>query len=157
MPAQTSYSINQRVALAGLIYALGDSDIVSRSVETEAGIGFGVAVGRGTDKADQIVLGTSSFVGITVRSLDREGTSDAILYKETETAGVMRNGYVWVTCPAGCNPGDAVKYTTATGVLDAGAAGAGEIQLDGAKWETAAAAGELAVIRIETSAVTVGS
>jgi hypothetical protein len=48
-------------------------------------------------------------------------------------------------------------YTDGTGVLDSGAAGASETQLDGATWETTAAAGELAVIRLNTSAVTAGA
>lgn len=160
MSAQTSYSINQGKAYAGLVYAQAPHDIISRAVETAAGIGFGVAVARGTDADRQIDLaGSASFLGITIRSLEKEGAANtgAIKWNETETAGVMRKGYIWAVCPAGCVPGDAVKYTDSTGVLDAGAAGAGETQLDGASWETTAAAGELAVIRLETSAVTAGA
>jgi len=159
MSAQTSYSIKQPKAYAGLIYAQAPHDIVSRMVETVAGIGFGVAVSRGTDKERQIVAGGTDFLGITIRSLDKEGAANTgdIQWNETEAAGILRDGYIWAVCPAGCNPGDAVKYTDATGVLDAGAAAAGETQLDGAQWETVAAAGELAVIRIETSATTAGS
>lgn len=159
MSAQTSYSIKQPKAYAGLIYAQAPHDIVSRLVETVAGIGFGVAVSRGTDKERQIVAGGTDFLGITIRSLDKEGAANtgAIQWNETESAGVIRDGYIWAVCPAGCNPGDAVKYTNATGVLDAGAAAAGETQLDGATWETVATAGELAVIRIETSATTAGA
>lgn len=159
MSAQTSYSIKQPKAYAGLIYTQAPHDIVSRLVETVAGIGFGVAVSRGTDKERQIVAGGTDFLGITIRSLDKEGAANtgAIQWNETESAGVLRDGYIWAVCPAGCNPGDAVKYTDATGVLDAGAAAADETQLDGATWETVAAAGELAVIRIETSATTAGA
>lgn len=159
MSAQTSYSIKQPKAYAGLIYAQAPHDIVSRMVETVAGIGFGVAVSRGTDKERQIVAGGTDFLGITIRSLDKEGAANtgAIQWNETEAAGILRDGYIWAVCPAGCNPGDAVKYTNATGVIDAGAAAAGETQLDGAQWETVAAAGELAVIRIETSATTAGA
>lgn len=160
MSAQTAYTIKQAVAYAGLVYAQHPHEIDSRSVETVAGIGFGVAVARGTDLDDQIDLaGSADFFGITIRSLDREGAANtgAIEYAETETAGVLRKGYIWATCPAGCNPGDAVKYTDGTGVLDAGAAGVGETALDGATWETTAAAGELAVIRLETTGSTAGS
>lgn len=159
MSAQTSYAINQRVALAGLVYAQAPHDIVSRLVETEAGIDFGVAVSRGTDLEKQVVLGGTSFLGITVRSLDREGAANtgAIKYAETESAAVLRDGYIWAVCPAGCNPEDPVFYTNADGVLDAGTAGVGETQLDGATWETVAAAGELAVIRIKSNATTAGA
>lgn len=150
MSAQTSYSINQSKAHAGLIYAQGPTDIVSRSVETVAGIGFGVAVSRGTDAERQIVAGGSDFLGITIRSLEKEGAANTgdIQWNEKDTAGVFRGGYIWTVCPAGCNPGDAVKYTDATGVIDAGAPGASETAITNAQWETVAAAGELAIIRI---------
>jgi hypothetical protein len=160
MSAQTSYSINQEKAYAGMLYAQAPKDIFSLVVEPSAGIGFAVAVARGTDTEKECDLaGSADFIGITVRSLDREGAanSGAVKYDQYETAGVLRKGYVWAVCPAGCNPGDAVKYTDGTGVLNAGNAGAGETQLDGANWETAASAGGLAVIRLESDAVTAGS
>lgn len=151
MSAQTSYATNIRTALAGMIYALHDKVINSKKVETEAGIGFGVAVTRGTDTESQIDLaGSANFLGITVRSLDREGAANSgdILYKQYETAGVMESGYIYAVCPTGCNPEDPVKYTDGTGVLDAGTAGAGETQLDNAQWETVTAAGEVGVINL---------
>lgn len=160
MSAQTSYTIDQPIAYAGLIYAQAPKDIISRAVETVAGIDFAVAVARGTDADKQVDLaGSADFIGITVRSLEREGAANtgAIKYSQSETAGVMRKGYVWAVCPTGCNPGDSVLYTDGTGVLDSGTAGAGETQLNGATWETTAAAGELAVIRLESESVTAGS
>lgn len=160
MSVQTSYTINQPVAYAGLIYAQAPHDIFSLAVETAAGIDFAVAVTRGSDADEQCVLATSaSFLGITIRSLERESSANtgAVKYEQYETAGIMRKGYIWASCPTGCNPGDAVKYTDGTGVLDSGAAGVGETQLDGATWETTAAAGELAVIRLDSEAVTAGS
>ena len=159
MPAQTSYSIRQGKAYAGLIYAQAPHDIVSRAVETAAGVAFGVAVTRGTDADKQIVPAASAdFLGITIRSLEKEGgTAGAIQWNAKETAGVMRSGYIWAVCPTGCVPGDAVNYADGTGVLDSGAAGAGSTSLDGASWETTAVAGELAVVRLSTSAVTAGA
>ena len=159
MSAQLSYDIRQGKGYAGLIYAQAPSDIISRSVETTAGIGFGVAVTRGTNPDKQVVMATSAnFLGITIRSLEQEGgEAGAIQWDVKETAGIMRSGYIWAVCPTGCLPGAAVKYTDGTGVLDSGAAGVGETSLDGATWETTASAGELGVIRLNTSAVTAGS
>lgn len=150
MSAQTSYEIKQPKAYAGLVYAQAPHDIVSRLVETAAGIAFATAVSRGTDKEKQIVAGGTDFIGITIRSLDKEGVANtgAIQWNQKESAGVLRSGYVWAACPAGCNPGDAVKYVNATGVINAGAPAAGETAIANAKWETVAAAGGLAVIRI---------
>ena len=159
MSAQTSYARNIPKAYAGLIYALAPHDNISRDVEGVAGIEFGVAVSRGTDKERQAVAGGDDFLGITYRDLGREGAANtgAIKYSEKETAGIMREGYIWAVLPAGGNPGDAIKYTTATGVLDVGTAGVGEIQLDGAQLDTVTAAGELGVIRLGSIDTTTGS
>lgn len=159
MSAQTSYSIKHPTAYAGLIYAQAPKDIVSRSVETAAGIGFGVAVSRGTDKESQVVIGGTDFCGITVRSLDREGAINTgnILYKQKETAALIREGYLWVVIPTGGNPGDSIKYNNTTGVLDVGTAGVGETQLDGAQLDTTTAAGALGVIRLDGISTTAGS
>lgn len=159
MVAQTSYEINQPVAYAGLVFANAPSDIVSRLVETAAGIEFGVATSRGTDLERQIVVGGTNFSGITVRALDREGAANtaAIRYNETESAALMRFGYIWIVIPAGGNPGDAVFYDDTTGIIDVGTAGAGETQLDGAQLDTITVAGELGVVRLDGLNTTAGS
>jgi len=157
MSAQLSYDINQPVAYAGLIYAQAPHDIISR--DAEAAIGFGVAVGRGANPDKQCVAGgvAADYLGISIRSLEREGASNgAVQYEATETVGIIRTGYVWAVCPAGCVPGDGVLYTSANGVLDAGAAGAGAVSIDGAAWQTTTAAGELGVIRLGPGTATAG-
>lgn len=150
MVAQTAYTINQGEALAGLLYALDPKEIASRSVETVAGVEFGFVVSRGTDKDKQVVLGGSDYLGITVRELTREGAvnTGVVIYKENETAAVLRSGQIWAICPDGCVPGDVVNYVTATGVLGAGAAGAGELAIPNATWDSVASAGALAILRI---------
>lgn len=152
MSAQLSYAINQAIAYAGQLFSLATKDIISRSVETAAGIGFGVVVSRGTDKDNQCLLGgTTGILGVTVRALDREGddAAGAIEYAENETAAIMRDGYIWAVCPTGCVPGDPVNFVEATGVLDSGApSGVGETGLDDCYWDSTAAAGELAVLRV---------
>lgn len=159
MTAQTSYDRLQPAAYPGLLYGVGPKDIISRAVEGVAGIEFGVACSRGTDVEKQVLPGGTAFLGISVRSLDREGAANtgAIKYNETEAAALLREGYIWAVCPAGCNAGDPVKYTNATGVLDAGAAAAGETQLDEAQWDTTVAAGELGVIVLGGTSTTAGS
>tara|TARA_R110000744_G_scaffold20470_1_gene53744 strand:- start:13264 stop:13743 length:480 start_codon:yes stop_codon:yes gene_type:complete len=159
MSAQLSYSTNLRKAFAGMLADLHNHDIISRSIETVAGADFGIAVSRGTEKDKQAVIGgATGFLGITVRSLGRENTSnDTVKYSKTETAGILRQGYIYVVCPSGCNPGDPVNYIDATGILDSGAAVAGETNLTGAIWDTTAAAGELAVIRLAGISTTAGA
>lgn len=159
MSAQTSYARNIVAAYAGQLFALAPHDISSRNVETVTGVGFGVATSRGTDKDRQIIAGGDDFIGITVRDLSKEGAanSGAIQYNENETAAVMREGYIWAVIPVGGNPGDAIKYTTATGVLDVGTAGAGEIQLDDAELDSVTVAGALGLIRLNGTKTTTGS
>ena len=159
MTVQTSYTLQQGVGYAGQLFDVNPHEIVSRTVETVAGAAFGLAVGRGTDKAEQVLVGTADFTGITIRSLDKEGAinTGAIQWNENDAAGILREGYIWAICPAGCTAGDQVKYLTATGVLDAGVAGVGSMQLDGAQWDSTAAAGEVGVIRLSSLDVTVGS
>ena len=153
MSAQTSYEINQAIAYAGLIFAQNPKDIISRDAEGVAGLAFGIVVSRGTDKDRQCIIGgTTGFLGVTVRALDREGVinTGAIKYNETEAVAIMRNGYIWAVCPTGCVPGDAVNFIEATGVLDSGApSGVGETGLDNCFWDSTAAAGELAVLRVK--------
>ena len=150
MTAQTSYSIQQRVAVAGLLYeGYTARDIVSKAVEG-ADIPFGFVVGRGTG-SEQVSLGVGAgFMGISVRSLEREGAqgSGIVAFTETSTVPVLRQGYIWANCVAGCTQGDAVKFTDATGALSSGAPAAGETAISGASWESTAAAGELAILRI---------
>lgn len=148
MTAQTSYSINQRVSLAGVVYAQAPHDIISRAAEGT--IPFGVVVSRGTDKNAQAVVGGTEPLGVSVRFLDTEGAinTGAIDIKDTVTAAIIRDGYIWVAVPSGCTAGDVVSYNTTTGVIDAGAPGAGEAALDGAFFDSSAAAGELAVLRL---------
>ena len=158
MSAQTSYTRNLRVALAGLVYAQAPHDIISRAIETVAGAAFGLAVSRGTDKDEQAVIGGSDFLGFTVRALDTEGAANtgAIKYNESESAAILRLGYIWAVCPTGCVPGDLVNYVIATGAVDSGAAVAGEQLIDDAQWDSSASAGQLAIIRINSTKTTAG-
>lgn len=152
MSAQTSYDINVQKAYAGGIFALNPRDVISRDVEGVAGIDFGVVVSRGTNPDRQCVLGGATDVlGVTIRELAREGdgAAETIKYEETQTAGIMRDGYIWAVCPTGCVPGDPVNYNTTTGILDSGAPVAGENSLDDCYWDSTAAAGELAVLRVK--------
>jgi len=160
MSAQTSYSLGIRAALAGMIYALHPDTINSYACETEAGIPFGVAVARGTDPEKQVVLaGSADFLGISIRSLEREGVANtgAIKYSQNETVGVMEEGYIYAVCPSGCSPEDPVKYTDGTGVLDSGAAGVGETSVDGAVWVSTTVAGEVGIINLYGRGSTAGA
>jgi hypothetical protein len=158
MSGQNSYDLRQASGYAGQVYSDAPKDIITRAVETAAGIDFGVAVSQGAAD-DQATLGGTAYLGVSIRSLDQEGAANtgAIKWDETEAMGILRTGYIYAVCPTGCVPMDAVKFTNTTGALDSGVAGVGETQLNGGTWQYTAAAGEIGVIRLESTLTTAGS
>lgn len=160
MPAQTSYEINHPNAYPGQLADINSATLVSRSVEDANGADFGIAMSRGTDGEKQALVGIQSggFLGISVRSLSRESEEGgSVKYRQNATAALLSDGFIFARCPSGCNPGDEVFADNATGVLDAGEAGAGETQLDSATWETSTEAGGVGVIYLYGRDTTAGS
>lgn len=149
MSAQTTYKNYQEPALAGMLHGTGPRDVVSMAAEG-GDIPFGVVVSRGTDPDSQAVIGGTEFLGVTVRSLEREGDRNTgdVAYRENDTMSILRKDYIWVVAVSGSVPGAVVNYNTTTGVIDSGAPGAGEVLLPNGTFETTASAGELALIRI---------
>lgn len=160
MTAQTSYTIDQGNAYAGQLFDVGPQVRISRSAEGI--VPFGVAVVRGTDADRQAAIGAAadgSLLGISYRSLEREGAANTgeVDYSDKDTVGILQDGRIYAVCPTGCIPGAAVKAVNATGILDSGAAGVGETQLDDAQWDSTAAAGAIGVIRLSGLNTTAGS
>lgn len=133
------------VGVAGAIANTENKNIISRTVQGAAGIPFGRAVVQGT--ADKTVraatTGDTTFVGVTV--LDRTARDlTAGGFVEKETARILEEGVIWVEVTAAVKAGDAAAVDLATGKFNkAGAAFAGAI------FDTSAAAGALAQLRIK--------
>lgn len=146
----SGYEINMVKGYAGELADLNPARTLSRAAEGGA-IGFGLVVSRGTND-DQAVLGGDPKVtplGVTVRSLDREGEhlTGAVEYKETETMAVLQNGSIYAVVEVGGNPGDVLKYNTTTGAVGVGIPGEGEAELPGSL-ESTADADTIAKIRV---------
>lgn len=153
MSAQTSYTLNTAKGYAGMLVGQNPREVVTGLVEDADGIDFGVVVSRGSDLERQITKGGgagSSFLGITVRSLETEGAANtgAIKRNQYDATPVLRTGTILVMAPSGCAVGDVVKFAESTGTIGSGAPGAGELALENATFISAAAAGELAELRI---------
>ena len=153
MSGQTSYDINTANAVAGQVADIGWNEIDSFLCEGAAGIGFGLAVSRGTNDGQALIGGDGTGIGITVRDLAREGAANtgAVAYAEKETMAVMRFGSgskIFVAIPTGGSAGDPLNYNDTTGVIDAGAAVAGETDIAGATLEEDVVAGGIAKIRL---------
>lgn len=152
MAVQTTYLDNMPAAFEGMIANEEPNVLVSRNVETVAGIGFGKIVKQGTNDTDIDIMeaGDADAYGVTVRDQSTDpATPNA--YAENDNALVMRKGVIWVTVTdaGGVAAGDDVWVLLADGTLSNADAGAsGSIQLAGARWESSAANGALAKLRV---------
>lgn len=140
---QTTYAERIDAHRAGIIQG-SDYDTISRSVETVAGIGFGLAVAQGTNDKGCILGGTTTtFLGATVRDITLEGDQDDTIDQYQE-ASVMRRGSMAVSPSGDVLAGGAVYFTAATGRFSS--TSGGNVLVKGARWETTALADGFAVL-----------
>lgn len=162
MSLQTNYSETQVAGLPGARATMLRGDIISRTVETAA-IAFGKAVSNGAaDKGckefggadtQAMILGIAiidrSASGLTVVNGQVTGqTLDAFGVGESaRILTVGSGGDVWVTCASGCTAGDPVYVRPSNGDFQDSNANSA-IQILGARYDTSAGAGEIAVVRL---------
>jgi len=149
---QPTYTTTQPIALPGMPATEHgwDADTYIVDKNAVAKIGFGIAVQALTPAtlANTVVIGAASdavFLGVTYRDITQPPRSPEG-YAAGENIAVMTRGDIWVTVGGvgAINPGAAVKVIAATGVFDA----AGTITITGAQWMRGAAAGGLALLRL---------
>ena len=150
MVIQSTYLSQMAAAFHGMIADLGPSVLMSRTVETSGGLGFGVPVIQGTEdnECDAVAASTDAVLGITARTADQE--SETI--SQYDSALIMRSGVMWVTVTdaGGVAAGDDVWITVSGATFANADAGTnGSIKINNARWETTAANGELAQIRFD--------
>lgn len=145
MAYQDTYNAEHAPFIEGMIANSEKSNIVSRVVETAAGIGFGKVAVRGTaDNQIKVSEASGKVLGITV--LDTTQLQDS--YPQYATAAVMTRGVIVVTADGAVNAGDDVTVTEATGALGTKAVAAGIVAVPNAVWDSSAADGALAKIRL---------
>lgn len=158
MAVQTVYPDNQPAAIVGAQATMIPSTIISRTVEGLTAIGFGVAVAQGdADKGCHAFgSGDTAILGITIvdRSAPGATTSGGYITARTpdkfgvgESARVLTKGDVWVTASVAVDAGDPVYVVPATGAF-AKTNASSAVQIANARWDTSAAQGALAVVRI---------
>lgn len=142
---QSAYTENIPAGLPGMLAFNQPAMVDTRICETAAGIGFGLAVGQGTDDKGAVLGGAlADFVGITVRDVTLPvGQTDK--YAQYNNMAVLSEGDIWVTVGADVDAGDVVHYDATTGVLT-NTGGSGPIV--GARYMTSAASGGLARVRL---------
>lgn len=149
MAVQTTYSATMGRAVAGLIADMQNSRVDSRICETAAGIGFGLAVGRGSADGGAVLGSTAAtdFLGISVRDVTLVN-ADGDEYPRYGTMGVMTEGTIWVTVGGDVVDGDIVTYAAATGVLSSIAADGSNFAITGARFLDTVSSGGLARVRL---------
>ena len=119
-------------------------------------IGFGRALVRGAGEREcQTAVGTrdgsnnsTSFVGVSARDGNlRIDGSDPTVLKDGDPVPVMTYGEMWVTVQSTVGVGDDVTFNAA-GQLSSAAAGASQPKIPGARWLSAATAGNVARVFI---------
>lgn len=125
--SQTSYSIDSPEAFAGMKVDSGFDRVESFTVQPAAGIRFGLAVKPGTDKVREIDIVSSGATirGITLHQhVEKALVTGVALYKEEETADVIRQGVVWMPISGTAPVVDAAVYAMVDTGADAGYAAA---------------------------------
>jgi hypothetical protein len=138
MTTQTSYLERQPKAFAGMVASMRAYDSITRTCETAAGIGFGLAVGRGSGDHGAILGGALGlFRGATVRDITLMG-SQSDKYVQYQNMGILTEGEIFVQVTGTPGPGDPVYYNASTGVF-ASSGGSGPVI--GARWMETSDAG----------------
>lgn len=141
----TIYKKEMDAGVAGAIATTENKDIVSRTVETAAGIGFGLAVVQGVNNKGVrlATTGDTKILGVTV--LDRTA-GDLIngKFQQHESARVMTKGTIWVQVTEAVKAGDDVAVDLATAKFNKAG-----VKIANARYEISAAIGGLAQIHIK--------
>lgn len=131
---QTSYPSTMERGANGQIQGM-DWDTIHRNCETEAGIPFGRAVGRGVADGAAVLGGPlADFLGVSVRDITQIATdagANSEVFAEGRELSVLKRGLIMVLPAVNVSEGDAVHYDATTGVFS-NTGGNGPIK--GAEW-----------------------
>ena len=168
---QTTYNEYQPIAYAGMLYDVGNRDIVSATDPTEV-VPFGAALVQGpTDTSCRLPNASADgamLLGIAIAEATKEQSltpgvvnnvnypAGTVNYPPGTTISILRQGRVWVAVEEAVTPGSPVflRYAasgsnTQAGTFRASADGSTAVQLtDGAVWRTSAQPGGFAVLEL---------
>lgn len=162
MAVQTTYLDTQPVAVRGAPATMLNGPVISRNVEATA-IGFGLCVSQGAaDKGCKAFGGSdtaASILGITLLDRSASGltvsggqvtSSTADVFGVGESARIAAVGSgrdVWVTATVAVVAGNPVFVRPSNNTFQPTSANSA-IQIPGARFDTSADAGALAVVRL---------
>lgn len=143
MTTQTDYAERMGPPSPGTI-AGSRHDVIHGIVETEAGIGFGLAVSQGSESDAGTVLGgtLAGFKGVSVKDITQPNGDK---YMPPATIAICAKGNIWVKATAAVAANDPVHFNGTTGEFT-NTGGIGPIV--GAYWVKSAGAGEVGQIYV---------
>lgn len=152
MTTQTSYSERMSPPRPGTLAGNVDSArTITGICETEAGIGFGLAVSQGTLSDEGTILGgtLAGFKGVAIRDVTLRGDSgDVDNYIPPNSMGIMESGDIWVSPVEDVAAHNAVYFDGTTGRFG-DTNGSGKLgPIPGAYWKTSASADGAAILSI---------
>lgn len=157
MAVQTNYPDTQPAAVAGAQATMIPATVISRTVEGAA-IPFGRAVKQGTADKGCALFGSGDTVVLGISLLDRSASGQTVsggqvtgrtpdTFGVGESARVITKGDVWVVAAVQVAAGQPVYVRPSNGDFQPTNANSA-VQIAGARWDTSAGAGALAVVRL---------
>jgi hypothetical protein len=130
---QRSYAPQQRAGLVGMIADQVEYTVTTKLCDVVGGLGFGLGVVQSTALDKGAKLGTSGFLGITVRDIALslspldpmavDGVTNPLdAYGYRTNMGVLSRGHIWVMAGSDVVAGDPLFYGS-TGLLANSASG----------------------------------
>ena len=140
---QNTFNATHGRWIEGMVLNSEPCVVISREVETAAGIGFGKIAQRGTgDHQIKISAASPKYLGITV--LDASKFGDA--YAQNDTAAIMTKGVIVVQASVAVAQGDAVYFVPGTGVFTNSSSG--NQAIPNAVFDTSTSGAGLAAVRL---------
>lgn len=140
---QSTFNAQHARWVEGMVLNSEPCTVISREVETGAGIGFGKVAQRGTgDHQCKVSAASPKYLGITVLDPSKFGDT----YAQYDTAAIMTKGIIVVQASVAVAQGDDVYFVPATGVLTN--VSTSNQQIPNAKWDTSTAGAGLAALRL---------
>lgn len=146
MAIQTTYPEKQDAGRAGGLVNMELANLISRTVQTAAGLGFGLCVERGTGDNDCILFDGGTPLGISIRDRALDA-NEPNKFKQYAEARIITKGPVYAETPVAVDQGDPVYVVDADGTFHNTAA-AGRTLFPNAVWDTTTSGAGLAVIAL---------
>jgi len=143
---QSAYAHRHARWIEGMQLNMEQTNIITRTIESAAGIGFGKVACRGTaDNTCKVAAASAVPYGITVLDPTQQGTVVDV-YPQYQNVAIMTEGVVVAMAGEAVSDGDPVYFVPATGVLMK--TSTDNIAIPNAVWDTSTAGPGLAAIRL---------